>query len=119
MDNFRIDVTSNTDEALASALTIAFGHHSRAVGFRVVPEKGLVLYWAEKAGITPFAFKMAAQDVLPVIKGWLAEQDFGKQPDHDGDNGKAWRLYNEAWGHVGNDWEAFLAVQPAWAMYGK
>ena len=119
MDNFRIDVTSNNDAALSHALGVAFGHRSKAVGYRQDPEKGLVLYWTSKAGMTPLPFAMDAGAVLPIIKGWLAEQDYGREPGHDGDNGKGWRVYNEAWGHIGNDWEAFLAVKPAWAMYGK
>lgn len=49
----------------------------------------------------------------------IAHADYGRQPDHDGDNEKGWRLYNETWGMVGGDHSAFAAVEPAWAMYGK
>src|SRR5690349_24893058 len=46
------------------------------------------------------------------LEAWLAEADYGPQPDHDGDNSKGWRIYNEAWGHVDNLWGAIVAIQP-------
>ena len=51
--------------------------------------------------------------------GWLGHANYGNAPDHDGDNGKGWRLYCEGCGYVDNDHYAFAAVQPVWAMYGK
>jgi hypothetical protein len=81
--------------------------------------KGLVLFWTPGKDTVRFPFAMDSGTILPMIKGWLAEQDYGPEPDHDGSNGKGWRLYNESWGHIGNEWEAFVAILPAWAMYGK
>jgi len=40
------------------------------------------------------------------------------QPDHDGDNYKGFRLENDFWGQI-DGCEAFLSIEPIWAMYGK
>lgn len=118
MDNFQIDITS--EGALDAAMRLAFqSERQRAVGYRIDPEKGIVLYQYESAVMTPFPFKMDAAGAADFVKRWLAEADYGPEPDHDGHNEKGWRLYNEAWGHVGGDYKAFVAVKPAWAMYGK
>jgi len=121
MDNFHIDVTCQGSKPMLLALEIAFTNcpGSKAIGYRVIENKGLVLYWTEADNVTPFLSKMTFAEVEPIIQGWLKEQDYGEQPDHDGSNGKGWRVYNEAWGHVNNEWEAFVAIEPAWAMYGK
>lgn len=120
MDNFSIDVTSNNDKALLSALEIVFQNNSKAVGYKIKCKHGLVFYWHDDVkDLIRLPHKTGPADVLPVIKGWLAEQDYGEEPDHDGSNGKGWRLYNEAWGHVDGESAAFFAVKPEWAMYGK
>jgi hypothetical protein len=53
------------------------------------------------------------------IKRFLADTDYGDQPDHDGSNGKGFHIYNEAWNRIGNCWTADFAVEPSWAWYGK
>lgn len=42
-----------------------------------------------------------------------------KEPDHDGDNDKGFRLFTESWGQVFGEYQAFVAIEPIWAMYGK
>jgi hypothetical protein len=82
----------------------------------------LVFFWSDyekRADMVPFPFKQDAEGAAEFARRWLAEADYGSEPDHDGDNGKGWRLYNEAWGHVDSDHSAFVAVAPEWAMYGK
>lgn len=64
-------------------------------------------------------FKLDAEGAADFARRWLAEADYGKQPDHDGDNGRGWRLYVEGWGHVDGHRNAIIAISPAWAMYGK
>lgn len=119
MDNFHIDVTSEGKTHLELALKIAFGSYHKAVGYKVIPDKGLVLYWIPVDDMVPLPFKMDSDAIVPIVQGWLAEQDYGREPDHDGDNGQGWRVYCESWGHVNHQFEAFVAIQPAWAMYGK
>ena len=62
---------------------------------------------------------MTLEQAADFAVGWLEHADYGREPDHGGDNGKGWRLYCEDWGHVDHDHYAFAAVQPVWAMYGK
>lgn len=122
MDNFQIDITAQGKPTLETALRIAFEHnHGPAKGYRIDPEKGLIFLWVveSRPGVVPFPFAMDAVGAADFAWRWLAEQDYGPEPDHDGDNGKGWRVYCEFWGHVGGDWRAICAVQPAWAMYGK
>jgi len=65
--------------------------------------------------LTPIDAERAVIHVLD----WLSATDYGPQPDHDGDNGKGWRVFCEGWGHVGGDYHAFVAIEPRYAMYGK
>lgn len=131
MDNFNIDVTSEGTVSLGMALSLAFSRHRTAEGFRIIEEgrtltdkwrpATLVFYWVklDKTGYHPLPFKMDAAKATEFAAAWLEQVDYGREPDHDGDNGKGWRVYTEGWGHVDSDYQAIVAVQPAWAMYGK
>lgn len=84
----------------------------------------LVFYWNKPdrpsdQTIVALPFSLDVAGAADFAIRWLKEQDYGREPVHDGDNGRGWRLYNEGWGHVDNDWSAFVAVAPAWALYGK
>jgi hypothetical protein len=120
MDNFRIDITSEGD--IAPAMKIAFrDEHTRAVAYRVDAARGLIFYQypSKREGVVALPFKLDHADAAHFAKRWLSEQDYGREPDHDGDNERGWRLYNEDWGHIASEHETFVAVKPAWAMYGK
>jgi len=121
LDNFRFDLTSEGD--LVKPMEIAFQRATRrAEGYLIDDKKGLVFFWylgGSAAGLVPLPFKMDHVGAADFAKRWLAEQNYGNEPDHDGDNGKGWRLYNEAWGKIGDWTGSFIAVKPAWAMYGK
>lgn len=64
-------------------------------------------------------FRLDAKGAADFARRWLAEADYGREPDHDGDNKRGWRAYNEGWGHVDEDHYSIIAVAPSWAMYGK
>ena len=84
--------------------------------------KRLVFYWASNThnkDVVELPFKLDSEGATDFALRWLNELDYGKEPDHDGDNSKGWRVYCEGWGQVDGEWGAFLAVAPAWAMYGK
>lgn len=141
MDNFRFDMICEGDKTLAAALALAFhGHSKGAAGYIIRPahEKfvheqyehlnkpkrpdRLIFLWSgyEKAeGYVAFPFDMDAAGCADFAIRWLATVDYGRAPDHDGDNEKGWRVYNEAWGHVEDLHAAIIAIAPAWAMYGK
>ena len=118
MDNFHIDITSEGD--IAPAMKIAFSNHRfGAVAYKIDPVKGLIFFWTECESAITLPFKLDPEGAADFAKRWLTEQVYGSEPDHDGDNGRGWRIYNEGWGHIDGMWQAFVAVKPAWAMYGK
>lgn len=137
-DNFRFDIYSEEDVALTAVLRIAFEETGKypykAVGYRIIKAlqpynyqgerdmPTLVLYKTIPSGkkdFIPFLVPLAATACSVIVSEWLKQQDYGEKPDHDGDNGKGWRVYNESWGHVDNDREAICGIQPSWAWYGK
>ena len=82
----------------------------------------MVFYWTEPTnvvGFTRLPFRANAADIATIVERWLEEVPYEREPDHDGDNGKGFRIYNEAWGHVDGHYQAFMAVSPVWAMFGK
>lgn len=136
-DNFHLDITG---AALDKCLDIAFGggapgnktshwstmepgekSHEAVWGANKAGSR-LVLFWSKpETSVEALAFltPLTAEQVEPIVKAWLAEQNYGSQPDHDGDNGKGWRVYNEAWGHVGGSRYAICGIEPVWLEYGK
>jgi hypothetical protein len=124
MDNFRIDITAEGDATFTKAMEIAFTNSpgSKVEAYKIDPEKGLVFFWTlglHKEGVVGLPFKLDAVGAADFARRWLAEQDYGREPDHDGSNGKGWRIYCEQWGRVASMSGSFVAVQPSWAWYGK
>ena len=123
MDNFRFDITAKGD--LLPWLACCMGSR-KAVGWSVREyDKGLrlVLYWVAPTpkvhGYHPLPSPVPYAEVATFATSWLNSVAFGTEPDHDGDNSRGWRIYNEDWGHVDGLYQAFLAIAPAWAMHGK
>lgn len=148
MDNFHIDVVSKGREQLERALGVAFfDHNGGAAGYMIerapvndhaaekeygkpdwrrgVPKDRdrLIFAWGGQADgskpYTPFPFKADVKFCADFAEKWLSNTDYTDQPDHDGDNGKGFRVYTTDWGFVDGHRYAICAVEPAWAMYGK
>jgi len=125
MDNFKIDVISEGKEAFTLALKIALSRYSKVTHYYVDAKRGMVLYWTDpkETGVTKLPFDMKLEHAVDFVWGWLQEgADFGAQPDHDGDNGKGFRVSTDSWGRVANvpgEFYTIAAIQPVWAMYGK
>ncbi len=125
MDNFKIEIVSEGRKEFEAALRIAFAHApgSKATHYAILPDKGMVFYWHEpesnfKAVALPS--EIDVEEAVVLAWAWLTKKaDYEGEPDHDGDNGKGYRIYNEDWGHVHGSHYAFVAIEPAWAMYGK
>ena len=124
--NYRFDVTDLLDRldvwltcCVSEHGAVAWIAHPRNLDTGAPPR--IVFYWTHRGNtkVDRLPAELGADEMLPLIKAWLAKADYGPKPDHDGDSVKGFRLYNEEWGHVDGDWSAFLAVQPVWAMYGK
>lgn len=119
MDNFHFDMTSEGVEKLKAAFALFSQPGLKVIGYREDAKKGLVFYWSDSLRAIKLPFPMTLEQAAYFAAGWLDHADYGREPDHDGDNSKGWRLYTEDWGHVDGEWETFVAVQPKWAMHGK
>ena len=68
----------------------------------------------------PFPGPTNPEFLASFIEIWLKNAEYCREPDHDGDNGRGWYMYTEGWGHIdGYGYQAFLAVETHWIMYGK
>ena len=86
--------------------------------------RGLVAEKTSGGGeIKLLPYEMAFDAALHFTWNWLSTDEAknirGPEPDHDGDNAPAWRVYNERWTHVDEFSQARVGIQPVWAMYGK
>lgn len=139
-DNYRFDMTGVD---LELALRVAFQaprpglvqrQERRARYWSERPAEGdgreslpasLVLHWTKPyssgaiEGVHEFPVDITVDLAVPLVSAWLEQVDYPREPGHDGSNSKGWRVYNEAWGHIGNDRSAFVAIEPAWLMHGK
>ena len=79
------------------------GNRLKAVGWSMHDEPGLrhlIFYRVHPAGVdgyTPLPYPAEAVQADTLASGWQIFVDRGKQPDHDGKNGKGFRLYYEEW----------------------
>lgn len=120
-NNFRFDISCGP---LEESLKIAFYQHKatcwkfEGVGLE---RDRLIFAWHQdnSPGYNPFVAPVGPEEAVTIVKSFLAKQDYGPEPDHDGSNKKSWRIYNEEWGHVGGNHYAFAAVEPVWEMFGK
>lgn len=121
-DNFHFDITGAT---LFDCLNIAWnGSPGRKATHWIIEEREgfpirLILTWNEGKNTIPFPAPMTVEDCEPFIMAWLRTIEYGAQPDHDGDNSKGWRVYNESWGRIQNHTYSFVAIEPVWLMHGK
>jgi len=129
LDNFHVDVTAVGRDSFDLAMRIAFGGkfgRSKATHF-TKDQNGarIVLFWTNANGgtfkPTPFPTTLDWKAAADVVWHWLeTEAPYPREPSHDGDNKKGFRVHNDDWGHIKEfGWESFLAIEPAWAMYGK
>jgi hypothetical protein len=132
-DNVIFNVNGEGEDLLRSTLYFAFraSNHSTAEGWKITPEKGLILYWMvdpkQDTDVTKFPVPMGSDNLMGIVKAFLESEDtwktaefveWDKDLQHDGSNGRGWRVYTEDWGHVGSS-RAFLAITPAYMWYGK
>lgn len=118
-DNFAFDITG---APLAKCLDIAVSAspNRKAVAWHVDKDgKRLVLHWAIDSKGIPLPAALDGDALRAFVEAWLEAVNYGPEPDHDGHNGRGCRVYNESWGQVDGEWSAFVAIEPAWLMYGK
>jgi hypothetical protein len=116
-DNFHFDLTG---VPLDLSLKVATSNGQKVEAWRVDEEKNLlVLYWTPTKTSNPLPAPLEEDALEGFIRSWLTLREYGEKPDIDGSARKGWRVFNEAWGHVGGEWEAFMAVEPTWMLYAK
>ena len=126
MDNKRLDIITEGRANFALAMRLACGNHRKTVAYlsgKYLLADTLMLFWTLPKpnihGACQLPHEMTCDEATEFAWGWLQHADYGEEPDHDGSNGKGFRVFNEAWGHVNNRYEIFCAIQSLWAMYGK
>ena len=119
-DNFEFRITG---APLEKSLDIATSRWKRVVGWSVDKDsKRLILYWTDAEtypDYNPLPAPLSGDHLVGFVKSWLTFVDYGREPDIDGECGKGWTVYNESWGHVAGRWQAFVAIEPTWLLYGK
>lgn len=121
MDNRRIDISLHGKQSFDLAMQLASISNPKTVGFRI-HKNHLVLYWSEStnADYSKLPYVMNVPQVTEFAWGWLnSVEPTQEEQDHDGHNGKGFRVFNEAWGHVFGEWQGYIAITPIWAMFGK
>lgn len=135
MDNVQFNVRGEGREDLLRALQLGFSvaEYSGAIGYKVINDKGLVLYWTEAEGIEKFIVPMSPEQIMPTVEAFLqdfyeynsygiklSEEEWDDEPDdYEIDGYHGWRVYTETWGRVGDDWRTFLAITPSYCWSSK
>lgn len=86
-----------------------------------ISDNRIVFFWADHSAMVPLPAPASMDRCAELAFDWLKSgATFASQPDHDGDNHKGWRCFRQGWGHIEPfGWQAFVAVEPCWMMYGK
>jgi hypothetical protein len=143
MDNFRLDITTEGNESLRTAIAL---FKSSATHYSVVgaaprtdaqekPESSivhpdaatLVTFWTAPRDwpheINRFPMRASTTLLADFIWAWLVEQDKARadHADLDGSLGKSgFRIWNgDRHGRFGVRWEGLFAVRPHWSWYHK
>lgn len=80
----------------------------------------LSLYWYKRdtnPSIFPFLAPASPDIIEPLVREWLSKAEYGREPDHDGDNEKGWFIYSQDQAEY--DAAAICHIEPAWIEYGK
>lgn len=118
-DNYKFDIAG---APLSKALDIATTEHSKVTHWRVEKTEDmprLILYWTDSSKATPLPAPLEGSGLTEFIKSWLDNVEYGTTFWGDAETGKGCRVFNEDWGHVGGEWQAFFAVEPYLLLYGK
>ena len=124
MNNRLISVQSEGRASFDLAFQLLFAN---APGSRIThwiddPKKGLILLWSHEGEAQKLPVPLDWKKAADLAWAWLEnkkDDEYQEYLDHDGSNGKGFRVYNEDWGHVGGYHYGVLGVIPVWAWYGK
>lgn len=129
MDNVQFNVRGEGYGDLLDTLKLAFRitEHNTAKGYKIIVDKGLVLYSSYVDDMEKFIVPMTAEELLPMVKAFindyftrnthgiiLSDEEWDSSAkDSDIDDYPGWRIYTEQWGEVNDEWQAFLAITPS------
>ncbi len=122
MDNFSFKIESIGVDSFSSAMIIAMTKEKKVTGYRLHPEKGLILYSRDsmEKGYVKFLYPMNIHQITEFSYGWIEATPVQYcEPSHDGHNRKGFIIFNEEWAKVDGEYGAFACVNVIWAMYGK
>lgn len=83
------------------------------------PAGRLVLFWSPYDLATLLPSPVGPDDALTLVTAWLREADYGPEPQHDGSNRKGCRVWNESFGYIDGQYQAFVAIEPVWLEFHK
>jgi hypothetical protein len=120
-DNYRFDISG---APLEQALALAFLQNSKVIGWRVQERDGkpprLILYKYETPGISLAPAPLSADAVTALVQQWVDTVEWNpRHPWRDVVTSRGCRVYNEEWGHVDGQWQAFCAIEPYQLWHGK
>lgn len=121
MDNKQFDITAEDKEEFILSMKIAFGtrYPHKAVAY-LIKDGILILFWHKHKDAIDLLYPMDVNETVEFVWGWLQKTaPAEREPDHDGDNGKGFRVFCDMWGHVKSYSSAFVGIRPEWAWYGK
>lgn len=135
LDNPVFNVKGEGKAMLLVALELGINcvGHSKFSGFRLDATKGIVLYWTDSTtdGYHQFMSPSKPEDIVDQVFQAVTDtpiniindedDEYWDKPCDDDDVGNdlGWRLYTEQWGHIGDEWEACLAIIPSYLWVGK
>lgn len=76
----------------------------------------LTLFWTDNhIDIARFPAPLGAEAAVHVVAAWLDQVKYGPRPNTDGSTKKGWRVCSPGF----QPWQAFVAIEPVWLVYGK
>jgi hypothetical protein len=138
LNHFLVDVTSAGFDHLLSVMQVAFSSTStakddgRSVETHVLIEGSRQLTFFRAFGemrpppisdgrfeqIIVLPAPIHAKEGADIVWDWLTHAEYGGD-EHDGFAYKGWRVFNQQFGIVDGDWDAFIAVRPMWIYLPK
>ena len=126
---------ADSQEQLVLAIKILQRWHKKVTHYVAGVDRDnvpfLSLLWGDhkRGEALPLIAPLDDADAIALqVQSWLKTVEYGRQPDHDGDNSKGFRLLGakgpamypaDSWRSCDWDFYSVLTVQPKWIEYGK